>query len=123
MPSSRWKCGRPPLPVGVRLGKLKSTRGSVAAGRPSCPLDHAAAGPRAPGEGVPRDNGDHGADRRGDDRADVERAVDRVHAEERAGKEAADQGAHDAEHDVADDAQALVATDEEAGQVAGYRAE
>ena len=43
--------------------------------------------------------------------------------EQHAGEEAADERADDAEHDVPDDAEALVALDEEAGQVAGDRAE
>ncbi len=39
------------------------------------------------------------------------------------GQEASDQGTHDAEQDMPDDAQTLVPADEEAGQVAGDRAE
>src|SRR6185295_649049 len=80
-------------------------------------------GSRPPGEGVPGDDGDDRADRGSHDRAEVERAVDRVGVEQGAGEEAADQGAHDPEHDVPDHAEALIAADEEAGQVAGNGAE
>src|SRR5689334_7946563 len=90
---------------------------------PKLGLDHASASPGAPGEGIPPDDHDHGADDGGDDRAHVERTVDRVGVEQHAGEEAADERAHDAEHDVPDDTHALVTTDEEASQVAGDRAE
>src|SRR6185503_593106 len=48
---------------------------------------------------------------------------DRVRAEQGTRQESADEGTHDAKHDVPDHAEALVTTDEEAGEIAGDGAE
>src|SRR3954451_22453034 len=91
--------------------------------RPGPWSDGAATGPAAAGDHVHDDDHDHRADDGGDDRADVERSVDDVLVEEGAGEEATDDRADDAEHDMTDDPESFVALDEEAGQVAGNRAE
>lgn len=74
-------------------------------------------------EGTHHPNGEDGSNRGGHDRPEVERTLDRIRAKQSPSQETSHQGADDAEQDVTDDPEALIAPDEEAGEVAGDRSQ